>query len=95
VILLALIAAVGGLIALLWTRRTRLHEIAVRLHQAQFVLDGENRLATLGRFASVIAHEVGLARGRGSELYLVSRDGHGARFQIRLPQADSNLDTAA
>jgi hypothetical protein len=84
-----------GLIAFSWTWRARIHEIALRLHQAQIVLDGEIRLATLGRFASVIAHEVGLARGRGSELYLVSRDGHGACFQIRLPRSESNLDTAA
>lgn len=37
----------------------QINAITLRLHQAQIVLDGENRLATLGRFASVIAHEVG------------------------------------
>lgn len=37
----------------------RVNDITLGLHQAQLALDRENRLATLGRFASVIAHEVG------------------------------------
>jgi signal transduction histidine kinase len=37
----------------------RINEMTLRLHQAQIALDDENRLATLGRFSSVIVHEVG------------------------------------
>ena len=37
----------------------RVNQMTLRLHQAQIALDDENRLATLGRFSSVIVHEVG------------------------------------
>jgi len=37
----------------------KVNDITLRLHKAQIELDNENRLAAVGRLASVIAHEVG------------------------------------